>query len=617
MDRRILYILLAIIIGVNGNSYSQTEIRSVSPFGPLKYTLKTKGTDKEAMLKKIDEGNNMPIYSTFAKENVLNNYLLLDGETGSYSMEICNNGTKEMTYSLSTNLPQNWNVVMRRQAFLTDFYSHQQKNNPNINFYGDALPKLMQPQPGKWNIAVKPKEVARIFVEYNAIKSSLGNLKQIEFSVFNGANVVDVKKVPIVVSAKTIPNVAFNSVVFNNNTYQIASFANELVKTGFTHQIAYTPPSAIFDKAGNLVGDINQTTANSKQFRYVTDYWLKRGKSILFYWNAHAEKLAPLANKTYLKPYSAEWNKAYVALVKKAYEEIRKRIPSVKPNQIFLYVQDEISSGKYAAKASAKVIDIQSLLKVIKKEIPEFKTFLTLGLYTYPVDLQAVLPYTDISVSHMFMPDKLNRNAPASYNPAKAFQQNLYTKFSDVNTARIQQLKVGKRLISQSNNSTGSSEIWSYLVTQGKTTNILNFRALPIYATLLGRDGLSWWAFSNTKGSSWLANDQNSLDYSMIYNKEVNNPIYKYWCKDNSETIIPSIRLYGARAGIQDAKILKYITQNLSKLSANQLKDFQTIINKLSVSVDSLGIQPNESEYLTAEEYETISQRLRNIYISI
>src|SRR5690606_15522020 len=137
------------------------------------------------------------------------------------------------------------------------------------------------------------------------------------------------------------------------------------------------------------------------------------------------------------------------------------------------------------------------------------------------------------------------------------------------------------------------------------------------YAVLLGREGLSWWAFSDTKGSSWLSYDKQELDYSMVYNKEVNNPIYQYWNKDHSEEIIPSIRLYAARAGIQDAKIFKFLIAHKSELPPNEWKEFNQIIDLLTSTLDESMTQPDPQKYLTLNQYEAISQTLRKLYVAL
>jgi len=134
---------------------------------------------------------------------------------------------------------------------------------------------------------------------------------------------------------------------------------------------------------------------------------------------------------------------------------------------------------------------------------------------------------------------------------------------------------------------------------------------------LLGRGGMSWWAFSDRKGSSWLPYDQKSLDYSMVYNRETGNALYQYWNKNQSEEIIPSIRLYAARAGIQDARILKHILKNQSKLSERGQKDLREIVKALASILDDDFSQVDTGKYLTLEQYEQISQTLRKIYTTL
>lgn len=596
------------------------DIKQVQPFQGLRYTLTSKGKDKAAVLKAIDAGQNIPTYKTaVTKEANIGSLTLLDREAASVSIELSNASNGAVAYVLNTNLPQNWQVVIRKQALLNDYYSANRANNPDINFFGDALPKLARAN-NAWTCTLKPNEVARLFIEFvpQKVSSSIDAL-EVNITDSSGKN-KRFKKIPFTVVGKKLPPSTFNSVVFNSGSYEMASYAGEWEKTGFTHQISYTYPTAQFDEKGNIVGSLNTGSAEGKQFRYVTDYWMKRGHSVLFYWAPRFAKLAPLANgKGYLEPYSAAWINAYVNLVKASFENIKARIPNVTSNKVLLYIHDEISSGQYADKASAKVLQVQSLLKAVKDKLPEFKTFMTYSMYSYPADLSAVTAYTDVQVPLIIVPEKLQKNAPQSYSPVKTFQKSLFsTNASQTNKGRIKLLKSNAAVsVSTKRSVAGQTEQWSYLVTQGKTSNILDFRALPIYAALLGREGLSWWAFIDTKGSSWLAADGKGMDYSLIYLKEPNNPLYNYYCNDKTERFIPSLRLYAARAGIQDAKILRYIIENKTKLTGAQQQAFTKIINTLEGTLDASGIQPDRTKYLSLDEYEAIGQQLRKIYVSL
>src|SRR5690606_33721193 len=291
---------------------------------------------------------------------------------------------------------------------------------------------------------------------------------------------------------------------------------------------------------------------------------------------------------------------------------IKNKNPEITEDKIILYVEDEITSGNYTLKASDRVRRVESLLKEVKEQIPQFKVFLTLGMYSFPPDLQIAKEYADILVPLAYLPGRLPRRAPESYNPVKAFEEHLYKDFSPVK-ARIDLLLSGKSLTEEDGEvkGPGGQKLWNYLVSSGKATNILDYRALPVYAVLLGRGGMSWWAFSDRKGSSWLPYDQKSLDYSMVYNKETGNALYQYWNKNRSEEIIPSIRLYAARAGIQDARILKHILKNQSKLSERGQKDLREIVKALASILDDDFSQVDTGKYLTLEQYEQISQTLR------
>src|SRR5690606_5188892 len=140
--------------------------------------------------------------------------------------------------------------------------------------------------------------------------------------------------------------------------------------------------------------------------------------------------------------------------------------PEISSDKILLYVEDEITSGSYNKKPSARVKKVESLLKDIKEEIPEFKVYLTLSMYSFPVDLKIASQYGDRLVPLIYLPEKLSRRAPDSYRPIEAFKENLYHSFPGANKERIKQLKSREGNIENKTNSNGQ-KLGSYLVTKG------------------------------------------------------------------------------------------------------------------------------------------------------
>jgi len=596
----------------------QSELRLVQPFEPLQHIIKTSGS-KQEVLEKANKGEEIPTLVDLPSQKIDFNgeLVLLDGESFSMGMEIKNDENISREYLISTDLPLEWKVSVRRQAILPDYYSYPNPNKPYVKFIGDALPKLKNESDG-WSVTLLPHEAARFYVDFIVDRSSF-NGTVINFKWEKEGKTAR-QKVPVRISGKTVPDEAFNSVIFNNNSYQMGRYVSNWLNIGLNNLILYSIPTYEFDASGNVVGEMNAATADSKEFRYVVDKWSGQHQPFLFYWTKRFNRLAPLADAEgeFLEPYSPGWNNAYINLVKAAFSYIKSKNPEITEDKILLYVEDEITSGNYTLKASDRVRQVESLLKQVKEQIPQFKVFLTLGMYTFPPDLQIAKEYADILVPLAYLPDRLPRRAPGSYNPAKAFEAHFYKDFPAVK-ARIDLLLSGEFSDETDSEVKGprGQKLWNYLVSSGKATNILDYRALPVYAVLLGRGGMSWWAFSDRKGSSWLPYDQESLDYSMVYNKETGNALYQYWNKNQSEEIIPSIRLYAARAGIQDAKILKHIIKNQSKLSEKGKKDFQHIVKRMASALDGSFSQVDTGKYLTLEEYEQISQTLREIYTAL
>src|SRR5690606_1191430 len=120
---------------------------------------------------------------------------------------------------------------------------------------------------------------------------------------------------------KKVPDETFNSVIFNNNSYQMGRYVSNWLNIGLNNLILYAPPTFKFDASGNVAGKIDASTTDSKEFRYVVDMWSGQNQPFLFYWTKRFNRLAPLANNEgeFLQPYSSAWNNAYVNLVKEAF----------------------------------------------------------------------------------------------------------------------------------------------------------------------------------------------------------------------------------------------------------------------------------------------------------
>lgn len=610
----LFFLLLAPVFFVHG----QSNLRLVQPFEALQFILKTPG-DKSEVLDKADRAEIVPTVIDFSGREINSGegLVLLDGESFSLGIDINNKEKRSVEYIIAADLPEEWKVTVRRQALLPDYYSYPNPNKPYVKFIGDALPRLIKKE-GGWAVTLLQDEVARFYVDFEVDKGSFTG-SEIALSWKKEGERAQTR-IPISISCKQIPQEIFNSVIFNNNSFQMGRYVDRWLNVGLNNLIIYSFPTYKFDSSGTVIGEMNTGTEDSKEFSYVVDMWSKKNQPFLFYWNKRFERLAPLINKegVYLEPYSPEWNKAYTSLVKKAFAYIKGKNPNISEDHVILYVEDEITSGNYTKIPSDKVKKVESLLKEIKKSIPQFKVFLTLSMYSYPVDLDIAKNYADILVPMAYMPDQLPRRAPASYNPNRAFDAHLYSAFPS-GKARIDNLKSGYPISYTDFESKGSrgEKIWNYMVSSGKASDIMDYRVLPIYSILLGREGMSWWAFSDRKGSSWLPYDQKSLDYSMIYNKEMGNELYQYWNKEQSEDIIPSIRIYASRAGIQDAKLLKYLLKNQPKLSPEGKKEFAQLIDKLSQTLNPAFTQVDPAKYLTLEQYEQISQGLRRLYISL
>lgn len=485
----------------------------------------------------------------------------LIGENQFVELSITNTSKTNRQFQITTNFPDSWNLAIRKRVMLPDWYSFDQ-GNPKIYYYGDALP-LLNKINRTWTLPVSSGEVANIILDYEVNSKSNAPL---EIRVKDmGSGKITTCQLNLKVLEKRFPStVPFNSIAFNsNNDYSYTEFTQTLKKYEFNILVVNYVPQITFDRNGNIVVPIKKEASQTQGFISTAIPWIKQGGKIALFWQPRYNKFALTRDGNSLPIYSSSWNRAFVNEVLASVQLIKSHYPALKNEQIILYVADEITSRKYDGDISEEVKGIQSLLKYIKQQIPQFKTLVSFGYISYPKDINAVMPYTDILLPHFIMPESYTEYAPQSYNPALAFKE----RFSQYRN---------------------NQQCWLYMVEKGKSSPLPNFTVLPMLAVLKKAIGLSWYAFSDRRGSSWISNDGGRLDYGLFYLKEPNVSLYTQSVKglSNAERIIPSIRLVGAKIGIQNAKLLQYLLENRGKLNRSGQEQLNKIVSRLKTLFD-------------------------------
>ena len=156
-----------------------------------------------------------------------------------------------------------------------------------------------------------------------------------------------------------------------------------------------------------------------------------------------------------------------------------------------------------------------------------------------------------------------------------------------------------------------------YNVESGINADIKHFRCAPMIGAAKGYTGFSWWAFISHSGSTWSANRNTSLNYSLYYAKEPMNQVHNMWTVGTdfeSQPFYSSMRLLAAEAGLKDANLILYLSANLQKMSRHDKNRFEAIINQLKAIFP---LTRDEIVLPSLNEIEKMSTSLREIHANL
>jgi hypothetical protein len=293
-----------------------------------------------------------------------------------------------------------------------------------------------------------------------------------------------------------------------------------------------------------------------------------------------------------LKVLSPEWKNAIVQLLKAWIKNAGEH--GISANRITLLTADEIHSHTLQSSPDESIQQYVEIAKLFQNKLPNLKNYLTLSYYAFPHDVKTALPYVDVIMPHMPLPTQLARNAPPDYNPQNAFTHEIYPMLFDAQKQR-------------------GLEISSYHVAAGRTDAALQWnRFYPLLAAATGHSGIGYWAYNGFRGKTWDDTDGGLLDYNFIYDGGEKNPACEKY-NITGETIVPSIRWEGVRAGLQDANIILALqtAAEAGELSIKQRTDFASLLAEVQKHNSSQGDITNN---ITSKEIDEFSQRLRTLY---
>ena len=520
----------------------------------------------------------IPVKSTFNGK-----VLSLRDEHQAFGIDIANAETAPQKIAIKVQgLPDNCSIEWRRQVFTETWYT---KGKTLIS---DPLTQLPSDTKSTF-ITVESGELARLFADIKIDKNAKAGNYPLTISLTGKNNTTETQTVTLQILPQAAPPQRMDNYAFGYiNKFPIAGNTANSVKDLVDHGVtdiewAFMPP-ATFDKEGNL-----QKVDFSTYNKLLKDFAPSPIRLNVFWQPAY--KSMKTNDETDLKVLSPQWKNAIVQLLKAWIKNAGEH--GVSADRITVLTADEIHSHALESSPDESIQQYVEIAKLFKDELPNLKDYLTLSFYAFPNDVKAALPYVDVIMPHMPLPTQLTRNAPPTYNPRKAFQEEIYPMLFDARKQR-------------------GLEISSYHVAAGRTDDALQWnRFYPVLAAATGHTGIGYWAYNGFQGKTWDDTDGSLLDYNFVYDGAEINPLCQQY-NVTGETIVPSIRWEAVRAGLQDANIILAL-QNAT-LTTMQRARFEGL---LAEAKKHEGPQRDTTNDISTTQMQKISEQLRQLYTDV
>lgn len=516
-----------------------------------------------------------PLKSTFKSD-----LLSLRGEHQSLGIDLATNQTNAQKITVQVHgLPQSCNITWRRQVFTETWYTRGK------TLVADPLTKLPQDNNGTF-VEVQPGEVVRLYADIDVPQNAVAGNYPIKIELSADGKIPDTLTSNLQILPQAAPPARMTNYAFGYPThFPIDNYTAEAVRDLTAHGVTdiewpFLPP-ATFDKQGNLL-KINFSDYNRRLKAFAPT-----SIKLNTFWQSSYDKFMT-EDGTPLKVLSPEWKNALVQAMKAWIKDAEEH--GVSADRITVLVKDEIHSASLESAPDASIDEYVAISELLHQEIPQLKQYLSLTYFAFVPDIQKALPEPDVIMPHMPVPTKLERNAPPTYNPRIAFEQQVYPMLFAAQKQR-------------------GLVISSYHVAAGRSDDLLQWnRFYPVLAAATGHTGIAFWAYNAYYGTTWDDTDGGLLDYSFVYNGNENNPLCQQY-NVTGETIVPSIRWEAVRAGLQDANILLALKEK--KLTAVQQAKLQELITQ---SQQWNGETDAAKKDISIEKVESLSQQLRELY---
>lgn len=452
------------------------------------------------------------------------NLAALRGEHRAFGIDLATGKDQPSTFVVRIKgAPAGATVTWRRHIFTENWYS---KGKILIT---DPLTQL----PANGSIEVQPGENVRLYADMSVAIETRPGSYPVTIELVEGNTVRDTRTLNLQVLTKAVPPrhtqhyqfLYTTSPIVNNHT---ADSVRDLESRGVTDvEWAFMPPT-VFDNDGNI-----------KKINFgFYDRMLKAfGPSFIrlnVFWQP-AYKSFTTEDGTKLEVLSPAWKNAFTQVFQAWLDHAAKQ--GVGNDRITILVADEIHSKALENSPDAGIQQYVEIARFFKEKFPRIKNYLTLSFYGFPKDVEAALPYVDVIMPHLSQPDKLTRNAPPTYNPQKAFTEEIYPMLREARDKR-------------------GLEIWSYHVAAGRSDDIKApwSRGYSLLAAVTGHVGMGYWSYNVSRGSTWDDTDGGILDYNFVYDGLEKHPLAQKY-NVTGERVVPSLRWEAVRASMQDADL--------------------------------------------------------------
>lgn len=511
----------------------------------------------------------------------LGEHVFLNNRYEVLSFVIKNVKSKKVDFKITTNVKDDWDLELRELMEIGTWYSKGAKKllDPAI---------LVRKNDGAFVSSVGGNTVKKFLI---IIKVPLG--EAINNSTIN-VNVTDQfsSKTSLKFAYKTIgvkqPITGdFSHVVFTNvyNNVNFPAMMLDLSKN-YVNLIEFPIfPDVVFNAKGQVM---SVKWANTDRYLNV----IKKHPNIdlLIYWQPFYKKFKSNTESQNVPYLSPEWFTAFNGVLSSFIEHAESL--GIPEKKIKLMIMDEVHSKTLSPQIDKSVEECLLIAKSVKAKFPSLMQFNTFSNNTQSKDVKSLIDYSSTFIQHWPLPT-VSTSLGKRLNPAMEYNTKTKSVYSNFRNK-------GKN-------------VFNYHITKGKSDNIATDELLfPVISILSDNNGVGWWAYNSFSGSSWSDIDGKNLDYSFIYRGD-DPKIAQFTSANITEGVVPSLRWLAARNGIQNAMLLQFLKNSMSKLNNDQRKELNSIISAYKNLVDKDNNPVNKSSITIIKIDQALSKRLNSL----